>query len=246
MKTILQICLLALLPFCSLAQTKLDKVYPVKAGQQIDLKFDYPKLIKISSWDRNEISISATIRTDDGQDFGAFTLHDSLVNNTINIYNKIDWKKVPTRYYLVEKGVKTNFKTKEDFENYRKENEGKLQNASYYSQNDINISLEIKVPSQTMANIKSTYGMIELVDFNSPANIEAKYGGIDASLTESQIGKIKLTNRYGMIYSNLKLTATEQKESQFFTSITAEPGKGPSYDLSSSYGNIYLRKSNKP
>ena len=41
------------------------------------------------------------------------------------------------------------------------------------------------------------------------------------------------------------LTPTDKKDANFFTSITAEPGKGPAYDLSSSYGNIYLRKSSK-
>jgi len=225
------------------SQKQITKSYPVKAGQQISLNFDFPKMIKVSSWDKNEVSIVATVSTEDGEHIDAFILRDSIVNNTLSIRNRIDWDKIPNQYFVVANGIKTSFPTKQDFENYKKENSGTLTNASFYTQRDYVVNLEIKVPSSTFSAIKSTYGMIELIDFKATSAIEATYGGIDASMNETQIGKIKLTNRYGKIYSNLQLTATEKKDSNFFTSITAEPGKGPSYDFSSSYGNIYLRKS---
>jgi hypothetical protein len=243
MKTTFSSLFIVLCSVIAYGQNKITKTYPVKAGQQISLHFDYPKTIKVSSWDKNEISIVATVNTDNGAPLDAFTLRDSVVSNTIGIRNRIDWDKVPNQYFAVEGGVKTSFPTKQDFENYKKENGAQLPNASFYTQRNLVVSMEIKVPAAIFSHIKSTYGMIELVDFKTPSTIEATYGGIDASMNESQIGKIKLTNRYGKIYSNLQLTATEQKDSNFFTSITAEPGKGPSYDLSSSYGNIYLRKS---
>jgi hypothetical protein len=245
MKNLLAILLFAITPFITFSQQTIIKTYPVKQGQQINLSFDYPKLIKISSWDKNEVSIVATVTIDNEEKVNAFTLTDSLNDNTLSIRNKIDWDKVPTMYYLSDKGVKTNFKTKQGFDNYKKENDGNLPNASFYQQRNIDVQMEIKIPVGVYANIKSVYGMIELANFNSPAMIEAKYGGIDASMNEGQIGKIKLTNRYGAIYTNLNLIATEKKDANFFTSITAEPGKGPAYDLSSSYGNIYLRKSSR-
>ncbi|TKC10008.1 hypothetical protein FA048_07310 [Pedobacter polaris] len=243
MKTIFTILFFILSSLIVHAQNKITKSYPVKEGQEINLHFDYPKIIKISSWDKNEVSIVATVSTEDGEHIDAFILRDSVVNNTVSIRNRIDWEKIPNQYYVVANGIKTSFPTKQDFENYKKENSA-LQNASFYTQRNFTVNLEVKVPSSTFSTIKSTYGMIELIDFKAPSAIEATYGGIDASMNESQIGKIKLTNRYGKIYSNLQLTATEKKDSSYFTSITAEPGKGPSYDLSSSYGNIYLRRSN--
>ena len=243
MKTMLPFLFLFLLSISVQAQNKITKSYPVKEGQQISLSFDFPKTIKLSSWDKNEISIVATVSTEDGENIDAFILRDSVVNNTISIRNKIDWDKVPTQYFVVANGIKTSFPTKQDFENYKKENSAILPNASFYTQRDFVINLEVKIPTNTYSRIKSTYGMIELVDFKATSAIEATHGGIDASMNESQIGKIKLTNRFGKIYSNLQLTATEKKDGNFFTSITAKPGKGPEYDLSSSYGNIYLRKS---
>ncbi|WP_257667330.1 hypothetical protein [Parapedobacter tibetensis] len=90
--------------------------------------------------------------------------------------------------------------------------------------------------------LTSVYGMVELVNFDAPISVEAKYGGIDASLDERRIGEIKLTNRFGKIYTDLPLTLTEKEDRDFYTSITATPGKGPSYVISASYGNIYLRK----
>ena len=244
MKTIYTLLFFVLSSLIVYSQNKITKSYPVKAGQEISLHFDYPKMIKVSSWDKNEISIIATVSTEDGKHVDAFSLRDSLVNNTISIRNEIDWEKIPNQYFVVMNGTKTSFATKQDFENCKKENSS-LVNASFYTQRNFTVYLEVKVPSSNFSTIKSIYGMIELIDFKAPSAIEATYGSIDASMNESQIGKIKLTNRFGKIYSNLQLIATEKKDSSYFTSITAEPGKGPSYDLSSSYGNIYLRKSNR-
>ncbi|WP_199119320.1 hypothetical protein [Pedobacter sp. ASV28] len=242
MKYILSMVIMALMSSSAISQTKINKSYPVKNGQEIELKFDYPKLIKISTWDKNEVSISASVKINDGDSDDRFILKDTIIDGKLSIKNKIDWDNIPEIYYIQEQGVKTRFNSKQDLENYKKEKGTSLQNVSIYQQKNAEITMEIKVPANIITAITSIYGMIELVDFNGEAKIDAKYGGVDASLDEAKIGKIKLTNRYGNIYSNLKLTPTEKTEKNFYTSLTAEPGKGPSYDISSSYGNIYLRR----
>ncbi|MET0573557.1 MAG: hypothetical protein ABWZ79_19205, partial [Pedobacter agri] len=72
-------------------------------------------------------------------------------------------------------------------------------------------------------------------------SIDAKFGGIDARLSQQQVGTLKMTNRFGKIYTNYNFQPNEVKEQRFFTSIAAHPGKGASYDFNSSFGNIYLR-----
>lgn len=240
MKSILFWLFMALVPCIALSQTKVTKTYPVKNGQNIELKFDYPKIIRISSWDKNEISIEATVKINEGQSNQAFSLFDSIFDGKILIKNKLDMKQIPNDYYLVDRGIKTKFNTKEDLEKYVKEN-ASSNATTIYQQKDIEITIEIKLPSNVNTNVASVYGIVELKDFNGPIKIDAKYGGVDASLSEQKIGKIKLTNRYGKIYTNLNLKPTEQVERNFFTSLTASPGKGPDYDISSSYGNIYIR-----
>lgn len=244
MKAIIFWLFTALVPCIALSQTKVTKSYPVKNGQSVQFHFDYPKIVRISSWDKNEISVEATVNINEGQNNAAFSLEDNITDGKIEISNKLDTKQIPNTYYVVEKGIKTKFKSQEDWDNYRKNN-GTQSGVSMYSQQDIQITIDIKVPANINTDIASVYGMVELKDFNGPIKVDARYGGVDASLNEAKIGKIKLTNHFGKIYTNLSLKPTEQTEKNFFTSITASPGKGPDYDLSSNYGNIYLRSLTK-
>ena len=234
--------LIAILPIYAFSQTRLTKTYPVQNGQNIDFKFDYPKVIHISSWDKKEIEINASININNGANDSAFTLNETTVDGKIAISNKIDLDKIPDSYYIMANGIKTKFTSKQDMENYKKDKAG-INGISYYQQKDIVVTIEIKVPANISTSIVSVYGMVELDNFNGPLKVDATYGGIDASVNTRKIGEIKLTNRFGKIYSNLDLKPTKQTEQNFYTSITASPGTGPAYDINSSYGNIYLRKS---
>ncbi|MCZ4223813.1 hypothetical protein [Pedobacter rhodius] len=244
MKILLLRLFMALLPCIAFSQTKITKSYPVAKGQMIELRFDYPNVIRVSTWDKNEISIEASVKINQGENNDAFSLVEYSGNGKVSISNKLDMDNIPKTYFLVENGIKTRFTTKADMDNYRKEKTG-TNNISYYQQKDIEVTLDIKVPANVTTDLASVYGIVELRNFDGPIKVDAKYGGIDASLTEDKIGKITLTNHFGKIYSNLNLKPTAQKEQNFFTSITAMPGKGPDYDISSNYGNIYLRSSVK-
>lgn len=241
MKPIFILFLTALFPMFSFSQIKVSKTYPVENGQKIELKFDYPKVIHVSSWDKKEISVEATVNINDGDSNAAFSLNETRTDGKISISNKIDMNQVHDAYYIVVNGVKTRFNTKADMESYRKEKAGNYS----YQQKDIQVTIEVKLPANISADVVSVYGLVELENVNGPIKVEATYGGIDATLNESKIGEIKLTNHFGKIYSNLDLKPTQQKEENFYTSITASPGKGPSYEMNASYGNIYLRKAIK-
>lgn len=239
MKTILYWLIMAMVPGIALSQTKINKAYPVKKGDAVVLSFDYPKVIHISSWDKNEIGIEAIVKINGGENDSAFTLHESTADGTITIQNKLDMDKIPEAYYVKENGIKTRLNSKADLDAYIKEKSGTK--ISSYQTKDIEITINIKLPANINTEVRSVYGIVEIKDFKGPIKVDARYGGIDASISQSAIGKIKLTNRYGKIYTDMVLKPTELKEENFFTSLTAAPGVGPSYDLSSSYGNIYLR-----
>jgi hypothetical protein len=238
----LTIALLAgLVPIVALSQTKLTKSYPVNAGQKIKLKFDYPKVIHISSWDKKEVFVEATVKINDGENNNAFTLQQEVADGVLSISNKLDMEQIPKTYYVSLDGIKTQFTSKKDMENFVQANKGR-NNLSSYQQRDIEVTIDIKVPEDVITNVHAVYGMVELDHIKCPITVEATYGGIDASLKEEEIGQLKLTNRFGNIFSNLDIMPVEKIERNFYTSITASPGKGPAYDISSSYGNIYLRK----
>jgi hypothetical protein len=149
--------------------------------------------------------------------------------------------KLPRIYTVIQDGKKTTFRTKEQYQAY-KGNMGGSRNYISSDGVDIEITLDIKVPANTATNIKATYGIVELVNFNAPATVNATYGGIDATVAPASTGKLQATTSYGQIFTNLDLKLTDKTERDFFTSITAEPGRGPAYILKSTYGNLYLRK----
>ncbi|MVN92651.1 hypothetical protein [Mucilaginibacter aquatilis] len=221
------------------AQTIINKSYPIKKGQPLELKFDYP-VVKITTWEKNEVAVIAKVNINDGENDDAFTLSDRINNGALQISNKLtDLDKLPHRYTVQEAGKKIVFKTEADFKAY-KSKMGVIR--SYSNGVDMDVSIEVKVPVNTPTTVKATYGMVQLVNCNTPIVVDAVYGGIDATLNKAQVGQIKATTSYGHIFSNLDLVLTDNTKRDFFTSITAQPGKGPAYDLKSTYGKIYMRK----
>ena len=232
----ISICFLFSLNLC--AQTILTKSYSVSPGQQVNLKFEYP-VVKVSTWENNEVSVIARVNINDHENDSAFTLEEKTVSGTLVISDRIrDMDKLPRRYTVVRNGKKMVFRSKEQ---YLQESKGGSVERSYEGL-DIDIVVEIKVPVRSSVDIKSTYGIVELTNFNTAVTVDATYGGIDAALATARTGKLKATTNYGKIYSNLELKLTDHTERDFYNSITAEPGTGPAYSFTSTYGKIYLRK----
>ena len=106
----------------------------------------------------------------------------------------------------------------------------------------MDILLEIKVPKEVATKVESVYGIVEVKEFCGPLIVDATYGGIDASLSESRTGELKAETNYGQIYSNLDHQFSGGEEEDFYTLVSAQLGKGPGYRFESKYGNVYLRK----
>ncbi len=228
----------ALLSTIVFAQTTINKLYPAQAGQQIKLKFDYP-VVKVSTWDKNQVSVTAHVSINDGENDSAFMLDEQMTNDIIVISDHIkNMDKLPRRYTIVRNGKKTIYKSRPEYLEASKE--GGVEKS--YEGLDMEIVLEIKVPEHSITNIKATYGIVELTAFNAPVTIDATYGGIDASISPERTGKLQVTTSYGEILTNLDLHLTDHTDRDFYHSISAEPGKGPAYNFTSDYGKIYLRK----
>lgn len=243
MKRILLWLFIAIGPCFALAQSKVNKSYAVTKGQTIDFHFDYPKIVHISTWEGSEIVVEATVKINNGENDRAFSLSETRTGDRISISNKLDMDLIPETFYVVDKGIKTRFNSRQDLEAYKSE-KGDIR-MSTYQQKDIEIIVNIKVPTGVSTELYATYGMVEIQNFNGPIKVDATYGGLDASLSEKAVGRLQLTTRYGKIFSDLTFKPTEQTQKDFYTSIIAAPGNGPSYSFNSSYGNIYLRSSVK-
>jgi hypothetical protein len=232
---------LILLTGVLLAQTPVNKTYPVATGQKISFRFDYPELVKITTWDKNEISIAGSVSINQGEHDEAFELLQSASGNTVYIENKIrNLKELPKRITVTRGTEKLTFKTEADFKKYCKETGSDFNVKSWGV--DMDIILEIKVPRNMETKLECVYGLAEVKSFAGPLTVEATYGGVDVSVQERTTGELKAETSYGQIYSNLDLKFTSSEFKDFHTVVTAKPGTGPRYSFESKYGNVYLRR----
>ena len=245
MKAIIAAVLLALLaPIPDFAQTQINKSIAVSAGQSVFIHFDYPELVRVSTWDKNEVSIQGTVSINNGESDDAFELFTTSSGNTVSIRNEIkNLKGLPQRYTIVDGTQKITFKNRAELKKYQEQNGRQFDVMSCGV--DMEIVLEIKVPRNVKTKVESIYGMVEIKDFSGPLDVEATYGGVDAALTERAIGMITAQTNYGEIYTNFDSKFGGDKiEKNFHTNVSAKPGSGPEYSFESKYGNVYLRKAN--
>lgn len=223
------------------AQTLVNKNYPVAAGQKIFLHFDYPELVKISTWEKNEISIIGSVSINGGENDDAFELTQTTSGNSINIENKIrNLKELPHRITIVRDGEKITFKSKADYQKYCEVNGRNFNQRSEGV--DMDILLEVKVPKGSEVKLESVYGVVEVKNYTGPITVEATYGGVDVTVPEKITGELNAETNYGQIYSNLDLKFSGSEFENFHTQISAKLGNGPKYNFESQYGNVYLRK----
>lgn len=221
------------------AQKIIEKTYKVSKDQPVVLKFGFPT-VKVSSWDRDEISLKATVNINDNKQNDLYSLLEGNKNGTLVISDSISTRQIDPQYYIEDNnGNKKRFETKTDFENYQKAHKSEIR--ASYTNNQIDVQIELKLPVKEYIKLKTKFGLVEAQNVRGPLIIETEFGKIDAKIAQSQVGKIKLTNQFGKIYSDFDMKPTEKEERMFFTSITSSPGRGPSYELTSKFGNIYLR-----
>ncbi len=223
------------------AQTPVNKNYPVSAKQTISLRFDYPELVKISTWDKKEISITGSVNINSGENDDAFEFLQSTSGNTIYIENKIrNLKELPHRITIVHDGKKITFKSKADYQKYCETNGRNFNQRSEGV--DMDILLEIKVPRNIEVKLESVYGIVEVKNYTGPLIVEATYGGVDVTVPEKVTGELTAETSYGQIYSNLDLKFSGSEFEDFHTYVSAKSGSGPKCSFESKYGNVYLRK----
>jgi hypothetical protein len=222
-------------------QTTLEKSHPVAAGQKVELYFDYPELIRISTWDKNEVQVTGTVSINGGENDEAFVVESSAANNTVYVRGEIrNLKNLPQRITVTRGDEKITFKSKEDYRAYR-DTHGADWNMKSYGL-DLEIKLDVKVPRNAKTRLESVYGMVEVTNFQAQLVVEATYGGVDVTVEENKTGEVVAETNYGQIFSNLSVALKGNEDRAFHTYVSAKPGNGPRYAFESKYGNVYLRK----
>ena len=148
------------------AQTPITKTIAVQPGQKIRMTFDYPELIKVTTWSKNEISITGEVSINGGENDDAFSLEASTSGSEVSVTGEIrNLKSLPHRVTIWHDGQKMSFKSKADYRKYAEEHGRNYESMNWGT--DIDIFLEIKVPENMQTNILSTYGTIEIKKCNT-------------------------------------------------------------------------------
>jgi hypothetical protein len=207
------------------------------------MHFDYPELIRVSTWEGKEVTIQGHVSINAGENDDAFVLENTINGNVIRVNAEVrNIKDLPQRVTITRDGQKIMFRDKEEFNKYQAQH-GKAYNTMSWGP-DIDIELEVRVPRNVETQIESVYGMVEVRNFAGPLKVESTYGGVDAAMVERAVGELTAETNYGQIYTNLdvKFGGEQVKSKDFYLFVSAKPGNGPKYNFESKYGNVYLRK----
>jgi len=229
------------------AQTKIEKTFPVKAGQKLLLNFDYPE-VKLQTWEKNEVMIKGTVSINRGENDNAFDLEAVTGTAELAITSVLKDKENLPQHIMIKKGDTEYFFKAKDFNDpeVQKFLDDNGREYSYMSCGVIKeVNLEVFVPKNMDTNISAKYGMVEVKSFEGPLTIDAKYGGADVTVTTKAVGEIIARSRHGEILTNLDVKFDQtgfRDKSDKWTEISAKIGAGPRYFLVSKYGKLYLRK----
>lgn len=238
---------------CSLAgycQTKIEKTIPVRSGQKLELKLEYPELINVRTWEGKDVLIKGTVLINNGENDNAFILNISTDGPTITVTSQLKDKEGIPKRIVVKSGDQEYFFKATDVHSpeVQKFLDEHGRNYTYMSTGIIQtITLEVFVPKGMESRIEAKYGMVEVVDFQAPLVVDATFGGVDVTIAPGLAGDLTARTRHGEILSNLDVKfdskgMPEEHVHDHWTEVHASLGKGPRYELESKFGKVYLRK----
>jgi len=231
-KTSLLICLL-LTSFLAFNQKIVEKTIGIKGQKNVTFDFDFADEIKITGWDKNEISVKATVNINDNEDNASFKMEAEELSNSIHFISDIE------KINEISKNRVTIHESRD----------GK-RSVSYHDGwcTDININFEIFVPKNMKIDVKTINGDVTLTNVTDELNIETISGLIDLAIQTGAKASIKTSTITGSVYSNHDIQLNNyDRDKKYRMVIGRSPdfdlnGGGRSIDLKTISGDIYIRK----
>ena len=204
--TALALLLTTLLINPALAQKKVEKTLAWNTGKTIFLNLNYASDIVVKTWNKNEISVSATVNLNNNADNDEFTLISSESATEIQVKSDIPRLKDIARMQTSRpKG--NSYYSKGGY--WDDEKKVYVQTGKQVS---ADISYEIFVPEVANLRLKTIDGNVKLAYTSGKYEIESISGKIDLSLPEKQPCSLSLKTITGEIYSNLPLQFPEEQK----------------------------------
>ncbi len=223
MRTILIAVSILLCASFSYAQKSVSKTITTTSGQEVNFDFDRAD-VNITTWNKNEISISGTAKINNGEYDDAFTIKVKEIDGEWNIStflkNECD---IPRMISMTKDGI-TTYRKVDKKKNMWDGWDNLTEQGGEYDHVNIGIiteiKLDIKVPQNIAMNIKSKFGGIDIEDFQGELYAKNTHGHINAIFSKP-------------IRKNIQLSSTHN-----FVDVSVPSNSQLNIDLKSSHGEM--------
>ena len=238
MKNLIILCLL-LAPFqASFAQAEVEESFKVSESSYVDFKLTNASDIKIETWDKSEVNILAKVVLGKQSDAEGFAIDVEKKGNKFMVHSTLDYNKLPSQIIEQDENGEINLdgiSGSVEFKN------GAWHTISY------DLVYEIKVPEYLAIDLCTNRANVEVKGVNAPMEIVTRNGFIDVARSSSGKANVKLTTNSGEIFTDFDINYDgSKKKRNTCEAIKIEAaingGGGDDISLTSTCGNIYLRK----
>jgi DUF4097 and DUF4098 domain-containing protein YvlB len=227
MENIIYICVTAILMSFSntlFSQQIVEKSSPIKADQELKLNFEFADKITVTTWDKNEVYVKATVSINDNADNDHFILDVNQKSYGIEFESEIEnMKSLQTRKKITDEDGST----------------------IIYNSVDMDLYFEVKVPKDIELEIETISGDIELKNVLGKMDINTISGFIDVTLPVKHNADLELSTISGAMYSDFEFN--KEKNNGYHHYGKRDLSKklnsgGTKIYLETISGDIYLRK----
>lgn len=230
-----------LLTFNNLAaQKKVTKTTPSSNIKEVYAHLKFANNIVIKNWNKNEISVEATVNIDDNEHNDYFSLKVDNIGGT----------------YKISSDYGDYFKKYRSYNSYKNNKDNNDSNDCKEHSNIVNYV--IYVPKNMKLKIKSISGSVETEKYVGILNLDLISGNITVKNHSKDMhlktisgdidifvvdAKLEAKTLSGSVYSNLKIDFDKKKRNGYGSKIVATINKGTAnLKLNTISGDIFLRK----
>jgi DUF4097 and DUF4098 domain-containing protein YvlB len=218
---------------CSLlfGQKIVNETYKLPESGRVSMNLKFADSIRVSSWDKDEIQIKATVLINNGKLNEAFTMKVDKSGNELEIITDFDMK-------LMKEG------RVEDCNGNIYQNRNMNWNNGSMICSDI--YFEIKIPNKADFRIETISGNIDIQGFAGRLFAKTISGFVDLTWKANRGADLEMKTITGDVFSNLDVALENKKKNpvvgyQLKGKIN---GGGIPIHLESISGDVYLRKEN--
>ena len=206
--------------------TVIEKTMAVPADKRVDLRFDFGNNIKITAWDRKDVSVKMTYLINNGRLNDALQPTFTAENGAARIDVKFDREKMKT-------GRATDCPDSQ-------------RNLNHYYQDGVEIytcqqiDYEVFVPRDANVTVNSVHCSIELRGLTGPVRAKSIHGFVDMNWPGKKGAEVTLKTVHGDVFSNLPIQFSGKKDEQRLSGLVN--GGGTDITLETIHNNVYLRQ----